>query len=161
MSYCLVWFKDSGICCSRREHQRSSEMEVPVSHTSSLHGRQRQEHLPSRSSHNNTCVSQGSLGEDLRQNTYDKEDWLHWLPWYGPSGSSIHDAGCLSSSNLVLKALGIPGESLGFSPYWKAEKLGFSKKWDRHTHQEGMKVGKQIAGYFPWTSVSSGNLHPP
>lgn len=39
-------------------------------HTSSLQGRQGQEHLPSRSSHNTTCVSQGSLGEDPRQNTY-------------------------------------------------------------------------------------------
>jgi hypothetical protein len=161
MSYCLVWFKDSGICCSRREHQRSSQMEVPASHTSSLHGRQRQEHPPSRSSHSNTCVSQGPLGEDLRQNTYHKEDWLHWLPWYGPSGSSIHELDDLAVPIWCWRPWAFL-ESLWASAHIeRLKKLGFSKKWDRHTYQQGMKVGKQIAVYFPLTSVSSGNLHPP
>ena len=58
-------------------HQRRSEMGVPASHPSSLYGRWRQGHPPSGSSHNTSCVCQDSLGEDLRQNMYQKGDWLH------------------------------------------------------------------------------------
>ena len=49
----------------------------------------------------------------------------------------------------MLKALGIPGEPLGFSTYLKAEKLGLLKKWDRTTLQEGMKADKQKVVYLP------------
>lgn len=79
------------------------------------------------------CISQGSRGKEAIELIHIKgsypvlpgiQQWLpaHWRGWE-PSRCPVLRAGCLSSSNLMLKARRILGGPLVFSRYGKLKRL--------------------------------------
>lgn len=88
-----------------------------------------------------SCIGFSRGTEVNEQNEYVlKGDLLYWLLWYGLRGPtitiftleklctsrhSVYKAGCLPTTDLTLKVWKVLGETLVFSPHWKAEIAGF------------------------------------